>query len=92
MALRFVVAIRALPGKREEMIKAYASLCSSVREEPGCQQFETYQNIEAPDRFVVLERWADQESLTTHVQRMQDRGLDLDSVRIRVGEPESYTT
>ena len=90
MAIRLIVAIEAVPGKRQAMIATYASLCPSVREEPGCQQHELYQSIEHQDRFVLLERWADQEALTVHGQRLRERGLDLDSLRTHPSEPERY--
>ena len=92
MAVRLVVSMKALPGKRQEMIEAYTSFCPEVQQEPGCQQFEMYQNIELPDQFVLLERWADQESLTAHGQLTQDRRAAMASLRTVVGEVERYTS
>ena len=92
MALRLVVSMQAVPGKRQEMIEAYTSFCPEVQQEPGCQQFEMYQNIASPDQFVLLERWADQESLTAHGQRTQNRRASMASIRTVVGEAERYTS
>ena len=35
--VRLIVNIEAVTGKREELAATFASLCPSVREEPGCQ-------------------------------------------------------
>ena len=69
-------------------------LVVSMKAEPGkrCEQFEMYQNIASPDQFVLLERWADQESLTAHGQLTQDRRAAMASLRTVVGEAERYTS
>ena len=55
MAVRLIVTLEAFPGKREEMLAAYAKRCPSVRAEPGCIEFRMSQDIENPDRFVLIE-------------------------------------
>ena len=91
MPLRLVVSMQAVPGKRQEMIEAYTSFCPEVQQEPGCQQFEMYQNIALPDQFVLLERWADQESLTAHSHLTKDHRSAMAFLRNVVGETERYT-
>ena len=66
MAIRFVVYIEALSGHRDDVIASSAKRGRVVREQPGCQEFETYQSIERPDRFVLLEKWADEQALRAH--------------------------
>ena len=73
MAVRLVVSMQAGLEKREELIAAFGALCPSVQQEPGCQQYEVYQSLEAPDRLVLLERWDDPEALTVHIQCLQER-------------------
>jgi quinol monooxygenase YgiN len=90
MTVRLIIGMEAVAGKREEMIVAFASLCPSVREEPGCQQYELYQSTERPDHFVLMERWSDQDSLTVHGQRLRERGVDLASLRAGPSEVERY--
>ena len=91
MAIRLVVLIEAAPGKREEFITSFASLCRDVREEPGCQQFETYQDIENQDRFVMLERWADQEKFAIHGERHEEQWLKMiEELMARPPEAEQY--
>lgn len=92
MAIRLVVTIEAASGKREELRASFASLCAEVREEPGCRQFEAYQNIENRDRFILLERWADQETFTVHGQLHEEQWLKLvEELMARAPEAEQYT-
>jgi quinol monooxygenase YgiN len=91
MTVRLIVNIEAVTGKREELAAMFASLCPSVREEPGCQQYELYQSTERPDHFVLLERWFDQDALTVHGQLLRERGIDLSSLRAGPPEVERYT-
>ena len=85
MSLRLIVSLEALPGKRDQMVATYAELCPLVRQEPGCLGFEMFQDIERPDRFVLLERWSSKLALTAHGKLLRGRGLDLTSLRQTVG-------
>ena len=91
MTVRLIIGMEAAVGKREELAAAFASLCPTVQEEPGCQQYELYQSTERPDHFVLLERWSDQDALTVHGQRLRERGVDLASLRAGPSEVERYT-
>ena len=91
MTVRLIVNMEAATGKREELAAAFASLCPSVREEPGCEQYELYQSAERPDHFVLMERWSDQDALTVHGQLLRDRGVDLASLRAGPSQVERYT-
>ena len=95
MALRLVVSMDAAPGKREELKAAFASICPSVREVSGCEQYEVFQSIEHPDRLILLERWTDLEALRVHgspreAQLLQQLKLDLDSLRAGPPQLERY--
>ena len=81
MAIRIVVSMTAAAGKREALAAAFRTLCPSVQVEPGCQQYEFYQSLEGPDRFVLLEQWDDEETLRVHSERMRERNLNLDTLR-----------
>ena len=91
MTVRLIVNMEAAAGKREELAAAFASLCPSVQEEPGCQQYELYQSTERPDHFALMERWSDQDALTVHGQRLRERGVDLASLRAGPSQVERYT-
>jgi quinol monooxygenase YgiN len=91
MAIRLIVSMTAAAGKREALSAAFCDLCPSVQQEPGCQQYEFYQSLEGPDRFVLLEQWDDEESLRVHSERMRARNLNLDALRSH-RTVERYTT
>ena len=91
MTVRLIVNMEAAPGKREELIATFADLSPSVREEPGCEQYELYQSTEHPDQFALMERWTDQDALTVHGQVLRERGVDLASLRVAPAQVERYT-
>jgi quinol monooxygenase YgiN len=81
MAVRIIVSMTAAAGKRDALMTAFRTLCPSVQQEPGCQQYEFYQSLEGTDRFVLLERWDDEETLRVPSERMRERNLNLDALR-----------
>ncbi len=66
MAIRILVPMQALPGKGPDLAKLRAARHAEVRKDPGCEQFDLYQNIEDPDQLLLVERWTDQASLDAH--------------------------
>jgi quinol monooxygenase YgiN len=68
MAVRLVVTITAAPGRGNEFAQAFKARCEESRQEPGCQQFEVFQSVHDPDRFALLELWADQNALDVHAK------------------------
>lgn len=64
--IRLVVYIEALPGHSDDVVASAAKRAPVVREQPGCHEFETYQSVERPNRFVLLEKWADDQALRDH--------------------------
>jgi quinol monooxygenase YgiN len=81
MAVRIIVSMTAATGKREALMAAFRDLCPTVQQEPGCQQYEFYQSLQEPDQFVLLERWDNEATLRVHIERMQERNLNLDALR-----------
>ena len=68
MPVRILLTVDAVPGKGDELAEAYRVRCAKVMKEPGCEQFEAFRSVSNPDRFTVLERWADQKALDVHAQ------------------------
>jgi len=66
MAIRIFVRMKTLPGKGAEFAKARAPRHAEVRKDPGCEQFDLFQNAEDPDDFMLVERWTDEEKLNAH--------------------------
>lgn len=66
MAIRIIVPMTALPGKGPELIQARLPRHAEVRQDPGCTQFDLFQNTEDPDQILMVERWTDEASLAAH--------------------------
>ncbi|MCP2343827.1 putative quinol monooxygenase [Actinomadura rupiterrae] len=73
MAVHHVVTIHVAPGRADEFAAAFNTLRSAVQQEEGCEQYELFQSLDAPDKLVILERWTDQALLDRHqeVERTQ---------------------
>jgi quinol monooxygenase YgiN len=75
MSIRLLVSMKALPGKGAEFAKVRAPRHAEVREEPGCEQFDLFQNTENPDQLILVEKWTDEASLAAHQERNRQRPL-----------------
>ncbi len=91
MAIRLLVSMTALPGKGSELAKIRAPRAAEVRLEPGCEQFDFFQNTEDPDKLLLVERWTDEASLAAHSERT--RQLPQTGTELRAGPSvmERYT-
>jgi len=73
LAIRILVPIDALPGKGNELARVRLPRHDEVRAEAGCEQFDLFQNVENPDKLLLVERWTDQASLDAHAVLNQQR-------------------
>jgi quinol monooxygenase YgiN len=73
MAVRLVIQTRAAEGKGSDLAKLYPPRLLEVQQEPGCEQYEVFQSVLDPDKFVLLERWSDAEALAVHSKLNQTR-------------------
>jgi quinol monooxygenase YgiN len=90
MAVRVVVAIDALPGKGNELARLRLQHQEEVRKEPGCEQFDLFQNTEDPDKLLLVERWTDEASLAAHAERNRSRPTIGTDLRAGPGRQERY--
>ena len=91
MAVRLIIQTRSAEGKGPELAKAYSPRLLEVQKEPGCEQYEVFQSVLDPDKFVLLERWSDAEALAVHSKLNQTRPPMDPSLRSGVpGEREDY--
>lgn len=91
MAVRIIVSMSALPGKGTELARMRAPRAAEVRQEPGCEQFDLFQNTEDPDRLVLLERWTDEASLAAHAERNRERPTIGAALRAGSSVSEHFT-
>ncbi len=90
MAVRVIVTMDALPGKGAELARARAPRHAEVRKEPGCEQFDLFQNTENPDKLLLVERWTDEASLAAHAELNRQRPSIGTDLRAGQGKAERY--
>jgi len=69
MSVVVVATIVPLPEHRDAVIAAFSEAIERVHDEDGC---ELYSLNEAPDRLIMIEKWASPEALANH-----SRGVNL---------------
>lgn len=52
--------------KRDQLIAVAQAVAGASRQEEGCIGYRFYEDTEAPNRFVFVEEWADQQALDRH--------------------------
>jgi quinol monooxygenase YgiN len=57
----------ALPGKRDELRRAFDRLVPKSRAEEGVSTFRLHEDRDRPGTFVLYERFRDQAAIDTHV-------------------------
>jgi quinol monooxygenase YgiN len=90
MAVRIFVPINAKPGKGNELAKLRAAQQADVRKEPGCEQFDLFQNTENPDQLLLVERWTDEASLAVHAELNKTRPQVGTDLRAGPGKAERF--
>jgi quinol monooxygenase YgiN len=90
MAVRIVLTLTAAPGKAQELAAAYRTRGEEVMQEPGCEQFEAFQSVSDPNRFVVMERWSDAAALEAHAKLNTIRPTKVRVFCVDNGQREDY--
>lgn len=65
MSVIVVATIKPLPEHRDDVIAAIKGTVARVHAEDGC---ELYSLNEAPDRLLMIEKWASQDALDVHLK------------------------
>lgn len=68
------VSFLALPGQEEALRRELLWLAERSLAEPGCQLYDVHQDLDAPERIWLYEKWAgptelEQHDQTTHVAK-----------------------
>ncbi|QCQ93105.1 putative quinol monooxygenase [Rhodococcus sp. SGAir0479] len=66
--LHVVATIPAKSGSENTVRAALTTLVEASRKEDGCVSYDLYESTSAPGTFVVVEVWADQHALDTHMK------------------------
>lgn len=66
--INLYATMRAVPGKRETLVKLLSELAEQVRNEPGNVRFVVYTRKNDPDFFHVEETYNDQKAFEEHME------------------------
>jgi quinol monooxygenase YgiN len=61
--------VHVAPENRERFVAIATEMCSRSREEDACSGYRVYADLEQPDRYVIVEEWADDDALQLHFGR-----------------------
>jgi len=64
-----------LSTKRQELMQTLKTLVSKIRNATGCQGCSFYQDTKDENRFILTEKWANQEALDKHLRSHRYRVL-----------------
>jgi quinol monooxygenase YgiN len=56
----------ALPGKRDELLRAFNQLIPKALDETGVSVFRLHEDRDQPGHFTLYERYHDQDSVESH--------------------------
>ena len=85
MSVVVVATILPLAEHRAEVIAAFTETIAQVHEEEGC---ELYSLNEAPDRLIMIEKWASPEALAAHSKGANLAALNPKLAGKVAGRPE----
>ncbi|MEQ4532674.1 MAG: putative quinol monooxygenase [Mixta sp.] len=92
--IAIVATIIPAAGEAEVVEQALRKVEREVQGEPGCQQYQLHQDLDSPDRFVLLERWESAAHLQQHseaapflrlMETIKDRA-ELQVIKLKVVE------
>ncbi len=66
--INVVATLVARPRQEANLHAALSALVPVVRGEPGCIRYDLHRDLDAPERFVMIETWRDASALETHAQ------------------------
>jgi quinol monooxygenase YgiN len=85
MSVVVVATIVPLAEHRDEVILTFKETIAQVHEEDGC---ELYSMNEAPDRIIMIEKWASLEALAAHSKGASVAALNSKLAGKVAGAPE----
>ena len=63
------------PEKRSDLLETMRGMLEPTRVERGCLTYCLYEDVENRNTFVLLETWATQEDLESHIRTANQRRL-----------------
>lgn len=68
MTITVIASLQVREGAGEQLEELVAQAREHVLAEPGCARYDLQRHRKDPQRYVMIESWADRESLTAHGQ------------------------
>jgi quinol monooxygenase YgiN len=75
--IRSSVILTAMPGNRDDVVRALRSFIGPTRAQPGCLQCALYEDAEDPLHLCLIEEWDDEEHLQRRLRSKDYRNLLL---------------
>ena len=66
--LVLVVNLEVIEGKGAELAAVTRDLVAGSQAEEGCIEYDLYENKDAPNSFVFIEKWKDEAALDAHTK------------------------
>lgn len=63
------------PERRSDLLETIRGMLEPVRVERGCLSYRFYEDVENRNAFILLEKWATQEDLKSHIRTDNQRRL-----------------
>ena len=63
------------PERRSDLLETMRGMLEPARVERGCMSYRLYEDVENRNTFVLLETWATQEDLESHIRTDNQRQL-----------------
>ncbi|PVZ83060.1 antibiotic biosynthesis monooxygenase [Serratia sp. S1B] len=73
--VKVVALITATPEHRASVDKALRAMVIPSRAEAGCLQYELHQEVDQPNAYVFIERWASAQALQEHTETSHFRAF-----------------
>lgn len=61
-----IVGVRIKPEQRVAWLELVRTAAAQTRAEPGCDHFDVCEDLESPNTFVLVERWANWDAQYDH--------------------------
>lgn len=61
------------PEKRRDLLETMKGMIEPVRVERGCLSYHLYEDVEDRNAFILVEEWATQEDLESHIRTDHQR-------------------
>lgn len=75
------------PEQREAFLAFARDLVPGERQEPGCLQFDMFEDVNTPNAFLMLEQWEDRDALDAHTETEKFEENDSRLESFILGEP-----